>query len=145
MNLFRRKENLGSIMVCYEDSDIAREALMLAQGYAKQWRVAIDVVSTYKREQALESSEIKQMKGVFQSLIRKQFINTNVPYDMHLLIDIYSSGEQLVKFAENRDYRFIFIGISKRSKVGKILFGSTAQYVILNAPYPVITVNGIKS
>ncbi|MFZ1202247.1 MAG: universal stress protein [Desulfobacterales bacterium] len=34
----------------------------------------------------------------------------------------------------------IFIGIKHRSKVGKLLFGSNAQHVILNAPCPVVTV-----
>ena len=34
----------------------------------------------------------------------------------------------------------IIVGIVQKSKVGKLLFGSTAQYVILNASCPVVTV-----
>jgi len=143
MKLFKSKENHGRVMVCYEDSSIAREVLKTAQKYAEDWQVTIDVVSTYKREEELEHSEVKKMETAFKAQIKEQFKNKEIPYRTHFLIDVYSSGEQLVKFSENRGYSFIFIGISKRSKVGKLLFGSTAQYVILNAPFPVITVNGL--
>jgi nucleotide-binding universal stress UspA family protein len=130
-------------MVCYEDTDVAKAALRLAQKYAKEWHVAIDVVSTFKREEPLAMPEVKRMEDEFHVQIKGQFIKSDTPYHVHLLVDIYSPGEQLVKFSEGKDYEFIFIGISKRSKVGKLLFGSTAQYIILNAPFPVITVNGL--
>lgn len=130
-------------MVCYEDTDVSRKTLKLALKYAKAWQVAIDVVSAFKREEPLAISEAKKMEEAFQAQVKEQFSNTDTPYRVHRLVDVYSPGEQLVKFSENKDYEFIFIGISKRSKVGKLLFGSTAQYIILNAPYPVITVNGL--
>ncbi len=143
MKFFKSKENHGNLMVCYEDTDVSKETLKLAQKHAKEWQVAIDVVSTFRREEPLAISEVKEMEEAFQSQIKAQFIHNSIQYHAHLLVDIYSPGEQLVKFSEDKDYEFIFIGISKRSKVGKLLFGSTAQYIILNAPYPVITVNGL--
>ncbi len=143
MNFFKSKEKRSNLMVCYEDTDIAKVTLKLSQKYAKEWHVAIDVVSTFKREEPLATAEIKSMEDEFHTRIKEQFISNDIPYHTHLLVDIYSSGEQLVKFSEGKDYEFLFIGISKRSKVGKLLFGSTAQYIILNAPFPVITVNGL--
>ena len=142
MKFFKSKENRGNLMVCYQDTDVAKATLKLSQKYAKEWHVAIDVVSTFKREEPLAIPEVKRMEDEFQFQIKEQFIKSQIPEHAHLLVDIYSSGEQLVKFSEGKDYEFIFIGISKRSKVGKLLFGSTAQYIILNAPFPVITVNG---
>jgi nucleotide-binding universal stress UspA family protein len=32
------------------------------------------------------------------------------------------------------------VGVKRRSKVGKILMGSTAQFVVLQAPCPVVSV-----
>ena len=32
------------------------------------------------------------------------------------------------------------MGVRRRTQVGKLLFGSTAAFVILNAPCPVITI-----
>jgi nucleotide-binding universal stress UspA family protein len=49
-------------------------------------------------------------------------------------------GEDLVDYAGENGIDEIIIGIKRRSKVGKLLFGSNAQYVILKAPCPVVTV-----
>jgi nucleotide-binding universal stress UspA family protein len=50
------------------------------------------------------------------------------------------AGEDIVQMAEERKADEIIIGIQRKSKVGKLLFGSTAQYIILRAPCPVLTV-----
>jgi len=50
------------------------------------------------------------------------------------------AGEDLVQLAEEKQIDEIIIGVRRRSKVGKLIFGSTAQYVILNAPCPVVSV-----
>ena len=46
----------------------------------------------------------------------------------------------VVQFAKDTGIDEIVIGIKRRSKVGKLLFGSTAQYTILNANCPVLTI-----
>jgi len=51
-----------------------------------------------------------------------------------------STGEDLVNHAKDKDIDEIIIGVRRRSKVGKLVFGSTAQYVILEAPCPVVAV-----
>ena len=49
-------------------------------------------------------------------------------------------GEDIVGFAKDNGADEIIIGVKSRSKVGKLLFGSTAQAVILQAHCPVVTV-----
>jgi len=58
-----------------------------------------------------------------------------------LLIHGLDRGEDLVQFAVDRAIDMIVIGIVKKSRVGKLFFGSTAQHVILKAPCPVLTVS----
>jgi nucleotide-binding universal stress UspA family protein len=55
-------------------------------------------------------------------------------------VNYLTAGEDLVQFAKDNDVDMMFIGIKKTSKVGKLMFGSTAQYVLLNAPCPVVAV-----
>jgi hypothetical protein len=56
--------------------------------------------------------------------------------------DHLTDGESLVAYAEKEGVDAVFVGVQKVSKVGKLLFGSTAQYVILSAPCPVVSVRG---
>jgi nucleotide-binding universal stress UspA family protein len=50
------------------------------------------------------------------------------------------AGEDLVQLADEHKADEIVIGVRRRSKVGKLIFGSTAQYVVLNASCPVVSV-----
>ena len=67
------------------------------------------------------------------------FKNKKISCKTHLLVRGLEVGEDLVQFAKDTDIDEIVIGIKKRSKVGKLLFGSTAQYIILHATCPVLT------
>lgn len=51
-----------------------------------------------------------------------------------------NAGEDLVEYASKNDIDVMIVGVKSRSRLGKLLFGSTAQYVILQAPCPVLTV-----
>jgi len=71
-----------------------------------------------------------------ESIFQKEKIDC----DTHLLIRGFSAGEDIVKFAKDNDIDLIVVGVKRRSKVGKILLGSTAQYVIIKSPCPVLSV-----
>ena len=49
-------------------------------------------------------------------------------------------GEDLVQFANEKEIDVIVLAIERTSRVGKFVFGSTAQYVILEAGCPVVTI-----
>ena len=50
------------------------------------------------------------------------------------------AAEALLEYIEDHDARYIVLGGRKRSPVGKVLFGSTAQVVLLDASCPVVSV-----
>ena len=60
--------------------------------------------------------------------------------ETHLMIRGETPAEDLIDFAEDNGIDEIIVGIAKKSRVGKLIFGSNAQYVILHAPCPVVTV-----
>jgi len=127
------------IMVCYQDSSTSRDTVRLAQQHAEVWKAEIEVVSTITREEPIKHSRLQEREEQFEAQIRDLFEDVDVPYKAHLLVNSTSAGEQLVRHASRKSVDFVCMGIKKRSKVGKLIFGSTVQYVILNAPCPVLT------
>jgi len=68
------------------------------------------------------------------------FDESDVSCNTHLLIRGLTPGEDLVQFARETEADEILVGVKRRSKVGKLLMGSTAQFIILQATCPVVSV-----
>ena len=127
-------------LVCYNRTVEAKEALKVAQEHAELWNAKLEVVNAVVSIEPLKHSKVKQMEENVEEEVREILGGAEPPYEVQLMLTDLTTGEQLVKFAEDQDIDQIFLGIEKKSKVGKLLFGSTAQYVILHASCPVVTV-----
>ena len=127
------------ILVAYDKSNAARKALMLAQTHAKPFCARIEVVIVMPQSRELGYRDIQVMEYELKREVQK-LIGDNTPHVTHLILSDLSSGEELVEFAQENEIGEIIMGLTKSSKLGKFLFGSTAQYVILNASCPVVTV-----
>ncbi len=135
----KQMEVLMKILVGYDGSNSAREALHLAVIHAKAFGADVEVVTSMLRGDEGHREEIQDAEGGLayaEELFREKGLACNT----HLLIRGLSPGEDIVKFAEEKTVDEIIMGVKRRSKVSKILMGSTAQYVILKAPCPVVTV-----
>ena len=127
-------------MVCFDGSKEAKKALELAREHAKVWGASLEVVNSIMREISLKRSFIEKKEQSLENEIKEFLGSSDIPYKVELLIDTLHPEEQMVQFAEKERIDQIFVGIEKTSKVGKLVFGSTAQYMILKAPCPVLTI-----
>ena len=127
-------------LVCYDESNESKEALKVAQKHARVWNAKLEVVKVVIRVEPLKHSRVQKMEENLAEQVKEILGSDDPPYEVQLLLTDLTSGEELEKFAEDLKIDLIFLGIVKKSKVGKLLFGSTAQYVILHAPCPVVTV-----
>ena len=137
-----------NLMVCYDGSSAAKKAVSLTRKRAKTMKAVVHVVISYSGGM-YDSSGDKAAKKIWKDVekaeqtlseIKKNFDKDSIPCKTHVSARSLEAGEDLVTYAEENKIDEIIIGIQKKSKVGKLLFGSTAQYVILSAKCPVLTV-----
>jgi len=128
-----------TILVGYDGTNAAREALQLALKHARAFGAEVEVMTSMTRGSEAQLEEIGNAEGGL-AYAEELFKEHGIDCGTHLLIRGLSPGEDIVKFAEDRKVDEIIMGVRRRSKVSKILMGSTAQYVILKAPCPVVTV-----
>ncbi len=126
-------------LVGYDGSNEAEDALKEAQKHANVFDADVYIVTSLEQSSTLEKAEIEKAEGELEYL-RTPFNIDDIPCETFVAVSYLPPGEDLIQFAKENSVDEIFIGVKKRSKVGKFVFGSTAQYVILNAPCPVVVV-----
>ncbi|OPY75148.1 MAG: Universal stress protein [Syntrophorhabdus sp. PtaU1.Bin058] len=107
--------------------------------HAKAFGGAIFVVTVMETVSENQVPEVEKAQAELKR-VKERVEQKNIHCETRLLERGVSPGEDLVKFAEEEGIDMILVGIQRTSRVGKILFGSNAQYVILNSPCPVVTV-----
>ena len=127
------------ILVGYDGSKAAMDALKVAQKHARAMAAKLEVVYAITRFDPKNYLEVQKAEEDLEQGVKDIFNGENLSYKTHLLLNDLSPGDQLVEFAERNSVDEIIIGVRRRSKVGKLIIGSTAQHVILNAPCPVVT------
>ena len=65
---------------------------------------------------------------------------SGVSYDLRQLVRGFEPAEDLISIAEANDAELIVIGLRRRSPVGKLILGSNAQRILLDAHCAVLAV-----
>jgi len=127
------------ILAGFNGSAVSKAALDLALNHAKAFNaqlfVAISAVGG-SRQTIDDVRAIDEIANVAKGMVAQK----NVDAQINELIRGMSPGEDLVNYARENDIDLIYVGIEKRSRTQKILLGSNAQYIILKAHCPVMTV-----
>ena len=126
------------ILVGYDGTAQAKLALEVAKKHAQAFKAEVYVVKSLMGAADTTTEEIKQAQDELE-YTKGFFAESGVPVETHLLIRGLSPGEDLVWFAKEHDVDEIVVGVKKTSAVGKIIFGSNARHVILNAHCPVVS------
>jgi len=127
------------ILVGFDGSNSAKDALALAKKHAAAFDAEVTVVTSLTGGSVTHAVEVEHATEDLEAA-KKMFEDDGIRCQTKLLVRGMTPGEDLVQYASEKAVDEIIIGIKRRSKVGKLLFGSNAQYVIIKAPCPVVTV-----
>ena len=130
------------IMVPYDGKAPSKKALESGVAQAKASGAELHVVLSFPQKIEVKVEDVEHLKTAERDLknLKARLDGEGVNCVTALLTADVSHGENLVQYAIDKAVDSILIGLRKTSKVGKMIFGSTAQYVILHAPCPVTSV-----
>lgn len=127
------------ILVGFDGSDASKAALKLAAEHAQAFDAKLLLVLSMVGGPEVPKKDFEKAEREL-GYQKSQLKNQNIACEALLSTRGLDPGEDLVRLAKEQKVGEIVMGVKRRSKVGKLVFGSTAQYVILNAPCPVVTV-----
>lgn len=127
------------IIVGIDDSKVTQEVVKLAVKHARAFDATLVLVTSLKGGPDVPREDFVRAEKVLSRA--ETFLQAeDIAHEAHMSVRGLEAGEDIVKFAQEKNAEEIIIGVKRRSKVGKLLFGSNAQYIILNAPCPVLTI-----
>lgn len=129
------------ILMAYNATESNKTDLMTGLKLAKAFQAEMIVLTSLMIGDKGHSfdSRVKEEALVNLSEVKRIVEETGIACKTELLIRGNQPGDDIVQYAKENQVDFIVVGVKKRSRVGKLLLGSTTQYVVLNAPCPVLS------
>lgn len=121
----------------------SRAAVQRAIAEARLRDAELIVVHSMRGGERDELEHVLAYRDEFETLER-ELDTSGVLYRLVEYARGNSPAEDLLAVAETQGADLIVIGIRRRSAVGKLVLGSNAQDVLLNAPCPVLAVKASK-
>lgn len=128
------------IMVYCKNIEKMAKSLAIAVEHGKAFNASVDLVTAFEDRTNLPSEVIEKTTEQLKKIATKTFTNEGIKCTSQVLVTTLSIGEELIRYAEKNDIHEIIIGLKKRSKMGKLFFGSNTQYIILEAPCRVVSI-----
>lgn len=128
-----------SIIVGYVPTKEGRAALRRAAQEAQLRRTKLIVVNSHRGGRDFDAGEAQRFEEEL-SKVQRSLDADGVEHEVRALVRGNEPSEDLIAVAEESDADFIVIGLRRRTPVGKLILGSNAQRILLDASCPVLAV-----
>jgi nucleotide-binding universal stress UspA family protein len=130
---------MGTIVVGYVPKPEGRAALRRAAEEALLRDSRLVVVNSHRGGREFDRDDALDSETQLEE-VRTELNTVGVEHEVRQLVRGMDPAEDLINVAAEVGAEFIVIGLRRRSPVGKLILGSNAQRVLLDAPCPVLAV-----
>ncbi len=128
-----------SVVVGYVPTPEGRAALKRASDEAKLRKTTLVVVNSHRGGAEYDSADAIVYQRALDE-VRESLEAEGVDHEVRQLIRGQDPSEDLISVAEETSAQVIVIGLRRRTPVGKLILGSNAQRILLEAPCAVLAV-----
>ena len=104
------------IMVGYDRSNVAKEALEVAKKHAKAFNAKVYVVRSLAQSREMKLDDIQDAEQELEK-IRRSFRDQGIECTTEAIVSSISPGEDLVQFTEVKEVDEIIIGVKRRCEL----------------------------
>jgi nucleotide-binding universal stress UspA family protein len=130
---------MGAVVVGYVPKPEGEAAVDRGIAEAKLRGTTLIVVNSHRGGREFDDDRSARSEQDLTALEAK-LRESGLEYDVRQLVRGYEPAEDLIGIAEDCDAALIVIGLRRRTPVGKLILGSNAQRILLDAPCPVLAV-----
>ncbi len=130
---------MGSIVVGYVPKAEGKAALSRAVEEAKLRNLNLVVVNSNRGGRELSDSENLEIEQQLDQ-VRDELKDSGVQHEVRHFVRGLEPAEDLISIAGEVEAELIVIGLRRRTPVGKLILGSNAQKILLDATCPVLAV-----
>jgi nucleotide-binding universal stress UspA family protein len=128
-----------AVVVGYVPTAEGRAALQQAAQECKLRKTRLVVINSSRGGNALSAVDAARSAEELDA-VASQLDAEGLEHEVRQLVRGLEPAEDLIAVAEEVAAEVIVIGLRRRSPVGKLILGSNAQRVLLDAPCPVLAV-----
>jgi len=130
---------MSTIVVGYVPKAEGQAALRRASEEALLRSARLVVVNSHRGGREYDREDAVKGDRELEA-IRQQLTEAGVDHEIRQLVRGMDPADDLIQVANDVGADFIVIGLRRRSPVGKLILGSNAQRILLDAPCPVLAV-----
>jgi nucleotide-binding universal stress UspA family protein len=130
---------MGAVVVGYVPKPEGEAAVAQGIAEAKLRGAKLIVVNSHRGGREYDDTASARSEHNLAAL-EETLKGSGLEYDVRQLVRGFEPAEDLIGIAEDSKAELIVIGLRRRTPVGKLILGSNAQRILLDAPCPVLAV-----